>query len=109
MSIKRSFLRRSTALAAVMGFAALISIAIPPHSAIADEGKKKHHHGDYDDEGRGYVVAPRYVFGGYYAPPPVVYYAPRAVYVVPQPRVIYEAPAPVYYGPPSLNITVPLR
>ena len=74
----------------------------------------KHHHGDqgdYDDEGRGYFVTPGYVFGGYYATPPVVYYAPRPVYVVPQPRVIYEAPAPLYYAPSglSLSINVPLR
>jgi hypothetical protein len=79
-----------------MGFAALMSIAIPPHSAIADSWKKHH------DE-RVIVVAPRYV-----PAPPVVYFAPRPVYVVPQPRV-YVAPPPVYYGPPSLNITVPLR
>ena len=60
------------------------------------------------DQGRniarlGYAVAPGYVYGGYYAAPPVIYYPSRPAYVI--------APPPAYYGPPSLSfgVTVPLQ
>ena len=108
MSSKRGFPAR-TALAAAAGVAALISVAAP---AMADDdgwGWKKHH-GHY----KPYIVAPGYVYGGFYAPsPPVVYYQPPApVYVEPPPPMIYAPPPPVYYAPPSglsLGINVPLR
>lgn len=75
---------------------------------MADGWKWKHHHGRYYAP---YVVAPGYVFGGYYAPPPVVYAPPQPVYLAPPPPVIYAPPAPVYYAPPggiSLGVTLPL-
>ena len=106
MSSKRGFLNRSVAFGAGLGVAALMCVAFTP-PARADDGWK-HHHGHYD--ARGYVVAPGYFYGGYYAyaPPPVVYYPPEPVYA--PPPVVY-APPPVYYGPPSLNfgINIPLR
>ena len=107
MSSKRGFPAR-TALAAAVGVVALISVAAP---AMADDDGWKKHHGHY----KPYIVAPGYVYGGYYyAPsPPVVYYAPPApVYVEPPPPMIYAPPPPVYYAPPSglsLGINVPLR
>jgi hypothetical protein len=106
MSSKRGFLNRSAALAAGVGFAALMSVALAS-PALADNWK--HHHGHYD--GPGYVVAPGYFYGGYYAPPPVVYYPREPVYVAAPPPVIYAPPPPVYYGPPSLNFgtNIPLR
>ena len=72
MSSKRGFPAR-TALAAAVGVVALISVAAP---AMADDDGWKKHHGHY----KPYIVAPGYVYGGYYyAPsPPVVYYAPPA-------------------------------
>ena len=76
MSSKHGFLNRSTALAAGVGFAALISVALLPPPALADKWKH-HHHGHYDYDGRGYVVVPGYVYRDYYSPPPV-YYAPPA-------------------------------
>src|SRR5215469_9663182 len=110
MSSKRGFPAR-TALAAALGVAALISVSAP---AMADDdgwGNWKHHHGHY----RHYIVAPGYVYGGFYAPsPPVVYYAqPAPVYVEPPPPPMVYAPAPpAYYAPPSglsFGVTVPLR
>ena len=109
MSSKRGSLNRSTALAAGVGFAALISVALLPPPALADKWKHHHHgHYDYDYDGRGYVVVPGYVYHDYYSPPPV-YYTPPQVYY--QPPDVYYQPPPVYYGPPSLNfgINVPLR
>lgn len=102
MSSKRGFPAR-TALA-VAGVAALISAATP---AMADGWKKHHGHYYYEP----YVVAPGYVYGGYYAPPPVVYAPPAPMYVEAPPPVIYAPPAPVYYAPPglSLGINLPLR
>ena len=85
MSSKRGFLNCSTALAAGVGFAALISVALPPRPAMADNWKH-HHRGHYDYDGRGYVVAPGYIYGGYYGPPPDHY-----------------APPPVYYEPISIT------
>jgi hypothetical protein len=107
MSSKRGFLNRSAALAAGVGFAALISVALPPRPAMADNGKH-HHRGHYDYDGRGYVVTPGYVYGGYYGPPPI-YYAPPLVYY--QPPQVYYQPPPVYYSPPSLSfgINIPLH
>jgi hypothetical protein len=107
MSSKRGFLNRSAALAAGVGFAALMSVALTSPARADDDGWK-HHHGHHD--GR-FVVAPGYYYGGYYAyaPPPVVYYQPQPVYVAPPPEVY--APPPVYYSPPglSLGINIPLR
>jgi hypothetical protein len=40
-----------------------------------------------------------------YAPPPPVYYAPRAYYYAPPP-VVYYNPAPVYYSQPAFGFTV---
>jgi hypothetical protein len=39
-----------------------------------------------------------------------VVYVPRPVYVAPPPPppVIYYEPAPVIYGPPSINLVIPL-
>ena len=109
MSNKRGFLNCSTALAAGVGFAALISVALPLRPAMADNWK--HHHRGHDDyDGRGYAVVPGYVYGGYYAPPPVIYYPPAPAYVIVPPPAYY-APPPAYYGPPSLSfgVTVPLQ
>jgi len=107
MSSKRGFPAR-TALAAAAGVVALISVAAP---AMADDdgwGWKKHH-GHY----KPYIVAPGYVYGGFYAPsPPVIYYQPAPVYVEPPPPMVYAPPPPVYYAPPSglsFGINVPLR
>jgi hypothetical protein len=108
MSSRRSFLNR-TAILAVVGFAALVSLAVPLRPAMAGgwERPGPYYYGHY--YGRGYP--PGYVYGGYYAPPPVVYYPPEPVYVAPPPPVVYAPPPPVYYGPPSLNfgINIPLR
>jgi len=90
MSSKRGFLNRSAALAAGVGFAALMSVALPPPAMADDDGWKHHHHGHYDYDARGYVIAPGYVYGGYYGPPPVYYASPQVYYQLP----------PVYYGPP---------
>ena len=46
MSSKHGSLNRSTALAAGVGFAALISVALLPRPALADKWKH-HHHGHY--------------------------------------------------------------
>jgi hypothetical protein len=111
MSSKRGFLNRSAALAAGVGFAALMAVALTPPAMADDEGGGKHHHrGHYDYDGPGYVVAPGYVYGGYYAGPPAVYYQPPPVYVVAPPPMVY-APPPVYYAPPglSLGINIPLH
>jgi hypothetical protein len=109
MTSKRGFLNRSAALAAGVGFATLISVVLPPRPAMADNGKH-HHRGHYDYDGPRYEVAPGYVYGGYYAPPPVIYYPPRPTYVIAPPPA-YFAPPPAYYGPPSLSlgVTVPLQ
>ena len=106
MSSKRGFPAR-TALAAAVGVVALISVAAP---AMADDDGWKKHHGHY----KPYIVAPGYVYGGYYyAPsPPVVYYAPPAPVYVEPPPMVYAPPPPVYYAPPSglsFGINVPLR
>ena len=73
-----------------------------------DDGWGWKHHGHY----KPYIVAPGYVYGGYYAPsPPVIYYQPAPVYVEPPPPMVY-APPPAYYAPPSglsFGVTVPLR
>ena len=107
MTSERGFLNRSAALAAGVGFAALISVALPPRPAMADNWKH-HHRGHYDYDGSGYAVAPGYVYGGYYGPPPI-YYAPPPVYY--QPPQVYYQPPQVYYGPPSLSfgINIPLH
>jgi len=111
MSSKRSFLNRSAALAAGVGFAALMSVALTSPARADDDGWKHHHRGHYNYGGPGYVVAPGYAYGyGYYAGPPVVYYQPPPAYVVAPPPVVY-APPPVYYSPPglSLGINIPLQ
>jgi len=109
MTSKRGFLNRSAALAAGVGFAALISVALPPRPAMADNWKH-HHRGHYDYDGPGYAVAPGYVYGGYYAAPPVIYYPSRPAYVIAAPPAYYAPPA-ACYGPPSLSfgVTVPLQ
>ena len=105
MSSKRGFPAR-TALAAAVGVAALISVAAP--AMADDDGWHWKHHGHF----KPYIVAPGYVYGGFYAPSPqVVYYPAAPVYVEPPPPMIY-APPPAYYAPPSglsLGVTVPLR
>jgi len=86
----------------------LISVAAP---AMADDDGWgwKHHHGHY----KPYIVAPGYVYGGYYAPsPPVIYYQPAPPVYVEPPPVVYAPPPPAYYAPPSglsFGVTVPLR
>jgi len=106
MSSKRGFPAR-TALAAAVGVAALISVAAP--AMADDDGWGWKHHGHY----KPYIVAPGYVYGGFYAPSPqVVYYPAAPVYVEPPPPMIYAPPPPVYYAPPSglsFGINVPLR
>ena len=107
MSSKRGFLNRSTALAAGVGFAVLISVALLPRPALADNWKH-HHHGHYDYDERGYVVVPSYVYRDYYSPPQIYYVPPQVYY---KPPDVYYQPPPVYYGPPSLSfgINIPLH
>ena len=85
----------------------MISVAAP--AMADDDGWGWKHHGHY----KPYIVAPGYVYGGYYAPsPPVIYYQPAPVYVEPPPPMVYAPPPPVYYAPPSglsFGINVPLH
>ena len=84
MSSKHGFLNRSSALAAGVGFAALISVALLPPPALADKWKH-HHHGHYDYDGRGYVVVPGYVYRDYYSPPPSTTLHPKSTTRPPRP------------------------
>src|SRR5262245_24898787 len=64
------------------------------------EWKRHRHHKPH------YVVVPPV---RYYTSPPVVYVPPRVVYA-PPPVVMYPEPVyPSYSGPPSINLTLPLR
>jgi hypothetical protein len=107
MSSKPGFLKRSTALAAGLGFAVLITVAFPTGPALADSWKH-HHHGHYEYDERGYVVVPGYVYPSYYLAPKIYYPPPPPYY--PPPEVYYPSP-PVYYNPPGLNfgINIPLQ
>lgn len=101
-----------------LGLAAITALAFTALAAPAEAGRghdrdwrggTHHHHyyhnRDYHNRGH-YRGKGRHVHRHhYYRPPPRVVYRPA-----PPPRVIYAPPPRAYYyGPPQLNIVLPLR
>lgn len=80
-------------LAMAIGATALMAGAVG--SALAHDDDQGWH------RGRGHH---RY----FYEPPRRIIYVERPVVYVP-PRPVFVEPQPYYYGPPSLNINIPLR